>query len=99
MAYSLEDIASLVHLLTDGTKSGKVEAFLLSSLKPRSLPLYVKAIEEFRAEIHSRNIRWSRLSESDKDYLWAEYIVEYRLSHEKASPNCMAVLLAAKCRV
>ena len=91
MSTSLAEIQSIVTILSGGLKSGKVEAFLFSALKPKSLPLYIQALKDFKTEIATRPIPWHRLDESQKDYVIAEYCIEYRESKPQSSPNAMAV--------
>ena len=74
----LESDPALVKLLIPlGARTGRVEAFLLSTLREKSLALYSRALAAFRDEIVGcRGVAWADLSERGRDELLAEYILD-----------------------
>jgi integrase len=75
----------------------RVAKFLLSTLGSMSQDRYANSLVEFHAYLGDAEVNWSTLSEADRDWVLAEYILEeYEAGHSRAKS---AYLLSALGRI
>ena len=80
------DLRRIPSVLRHGIQSGRIEALLLSNLKPRTVELYLEVINEFLADIAQYCVDWSLLSEIARDEFLADWIVEHYENDPLGSP-------------
>eukprot|EP00974_Lingulodinium_polyedra_P112247 10858463-Lingulodinium_polyedra.AAC.1 len=86
------DLSWLAH--REGRRRGKVERFLLRSLRDRSLLAYLQALERFKFELEELHEDWHALGEEQRDWLIADLIVT-ACEEETGTPAAFGLLLAA----
>ena len=58
-----------------GAGLGRVQEFLLSALKERSLLVYMSALQDLKIELERRGIGWSSWTQTERDEWLAEYFL------------------------
>lgn len=59
-----------------GLLPARLEQRLLSTLRPAAHQAYLRMLSEFRVALHYVGVEWASLTESERDYVLAEYILQ-----------------------